>query len=92
VTGVIRHNYCDRHLSFHVSVSEKNNKMIGSASTKEPISSPNNNFLPVFVPILCRQYDDAAIMKQRTAQTNDAMGTESADARSVVLENVQPVP
>ena len=31
-------------------------------------------------------------MKQRTDQTNDAIGTESIDARIVVLENVQPVP
>ena len=42
------------------------------------------------MPIFWRQYADTAIMKQRIDQTNAAMGTESIDARSVVLENVQP--
>jgi hypothetical protein len=40
---------------------------------------------------LWRQYAENAIMKQSTDQSREAMGTESIDASSVVLEYVQYV-
>jgi hypothetical protein len=70
-------------------LSEKNDNANRDMSTKVPISNPN--IILLLISTLWRQYAETAIIKHSTDQSREAIGTESNDASSVVLEYVQKV-
>jgi hypothetical protein len=81
--------YIWRYLSLSRSLSEKNDNANRDTSTKVPISNPS--IILLLTSTLWRQYAETAIMKHSTDHSREAMGTESIDASSVVLEYVQDV-
>jgi hypothetical protein len=86
---VIAIRYIWYYLLLSRSLSEKNDNENRDTSTKAPISKPS--IILLLISTLWRQYAETAIIKHSTDQSREAMGTESNDASSVVLEYVQNV-